>query len=208
MTTDLVVRDSDGLAEVEAAAVAAVEAIEAVGTPEAAEELLRRITAYQQAVRLAQIGQEQERRWCGIRLQAERKMGELLGPADRSAHVAEARGVSVGDTSSHAERVAVSKARKVAAVPEEVFTEYIQTAEKPTRAGLLRAASDEPAAAPPEPESTYTFLTELRFQHDARDQAQAEQWAKRLVERVAGAGGICVRRNTKCVSTARTTART
>lgn len=149
MGSELAQRDQQAVtaAEAEAQALAAVEAVEHVDTPEDAEALLRKITAYQQAVRLAKIGHEQERRWASIRLQAERKMGELLGPAE---HGGDRRSESSSSLElEQAEKHARTFARKVAAIPEDAFTAYLETAEEPTRAGLLRkAAAPRPAPEP------------------------------------------------------------
>jgi hypothetical protein len=99
--------------------------------------LLRQITAYQQAVRLAKLGAEQERRWGGIRLQAERKVGELL-PPEQPGRRSDLEPLVADQRLSQADYDARKKARKVAAVPEDKFTEYVATADAPTRAGLLR----------------------------------------------------------------------
>jgi hypothetical protein len=143
MDTDLAVAPSLGVAEAERHALEALDAIERVDTPEQAEELLRKITAYQQAVRLARIGHVQERRWATIRLQTERKMGELLGPAEHGGDRKSSGSVPLEIEQD--EKDARKHARKVAAVPAEVFSEYLEQAEEPTRAGLLRAKA-QPAS--------------------------------------------------------------
>lgn len=144
---------------VEVAALEAMKAVENVETPEEADRLLRMITAYQAAVKLAQIGRVHEQRWAGVRLRAERKMGELLGPAttggQREGHVS-------GTNVEGAERVMQHQARKLAAVPEDVFTSYVETAEEPTRAGLLREAAksvQRPEPEPPEERSARAINT-------------------------------------------------
>lgn len=137
--TEVAVLGSEDVAAIgsEESALAALAAVDEVNSPEDAEALLRKITAYQQAVRLAKIGHVQERRWAGIRLQAERKMGELLGAAEvgghRDAHV-------TGGHVEPEERKTHERARKVAAIPADTFAAYLTTADEPTRAGLLRAA--------------------------------------------------------------------
>lgn len=141
--TELTIPETSGSpAEAEALAVVAVDAIERVDDPAEAERLLRQITAYQVAVRLAQIGQEHEKRWAEIRWRAERKMGELLGPATPGRNPGES------DRQSDSDYKQAERARKLAAVPQETFEEYISTAEEPTRAGLLRAAKKLDADAP------------------------------------------------------------
>lgn len=114
----------------------ALEAIEAVTDPDAAEQLLRRIKVAEQAIKLAKLGAEREQRWGRVRLLGERRYGELLGPPKNAAEAGAVRGTD----SSSAEREAQRVAREVASVPEETFNGYIDGAEQPTRAGLLREA--------------------------------------------------------------------
>jgi hypothetical protein len=118
----------------------ALEAIEAVTTPEAAEELLGRIKLAAQAIRLSKLGAEREQRWGRIRLLGERRYGELLGPAVIGGTGANQHTSSVtsGNAATSAERKAQHEAREVAAVPEPTFIEYVDTEPAPTRAGLLR----------------------------------------------------------------------
>lgn len=145
--TDLT-RVKDGaasVADVERHALEAIEAIDNVTTAEEAEDLLRRVTAYQQVVKIVKVGREQERRWAVIRLQAERKMGELLGPAENHGPATVTPGHGSTDDS---DRKANERARKIAAVPQEDFEEYIETAEEPSRAGLLRTVKEQPADKP------------------------------------------------------------
>jgi len=136
------------VAESEALAVAALDEVERVSTPEEADRLLRMITAYQAAVRLAQIGREHEQRWAGVRLRAERKMGELLGPAEKGGDRRSSDSVSHG--LAPADRKAHERVRRIAAIHEKAFTEYLENADEPTRAGLLRAAqTQEPTELEP-----------------------------------------------------------
>ena len=122
------------LAEIDRAEEFVFAAIDGVQTPDEAEQLLRQVTAAEQAIRLARIGAEREQRWGGFRLRAERRYGELLGPpTDKGGR----RTVS-GTNSS--DRFAQHQARKVAAVPQDKFDAYIEQAAKPSRTGLLRAA--------------------------------------------------------------------
>ena len=122
---------------------AAYDEIDNVQDPDTAEELLRRVTAAAQAIRLARVSQEREQRWGGLRLRAERRYGELLPPPDRGSR-------SVSGANTGAERFAQHQARKVAAVPEADFEAYITDSPKPTRTGLLRAT----AATAPRPSTT------------------------------------------------------
>ena len=132
----------------------ALDAIENVTNPDEAERLLAQVKAVHEAVRLARLGAEYEKRWSSVRLRAERRHGELLGPPMSQQ---EAGAISAGN-SSNAERVAAHKARQVAAVPDEVFETFIETADALSRAGLIRKAreaeadqrGDQPMPAPPE----------------------------------------------------------
>lgn len=58
------------------------DAIENVTDPDEAESLLRKVKLAEDAARLAQIGGERAQRWAGLKLLAERRYGELLGPAE------------------------------------------------------------------------------------------------------------------------------
>jgi phage N-6-adenine-methyltransferase len=123
-------------AEVRCAGEAApFAAIEAVDDPEAAEELLARIKLAAQAIRLSKLGADREKRWGRVRLLGERRYGELLGPAEPTG-----RGSKTSVSDTNAERQARHQARQVADVPEDVFTEYVQEEERPSRAGLLKMA--------------------------------------------------------------------
>lgn len=115
----------------------ALAAIGGVATPEEAESLLARVKLAAQAVRLAELGREREQRWGRVRLLAEKRYGELLGPAE---HGGDRKSESTRSLQVERDYDAEHRARQVAAVPEPVFAEYIQEAEQPTRAGLLREA--------------------------------------------------------------------
>lgn len=114
----------------------ALDAIEHVVDPESAERLLAQVKAVDEAVRLARVSGEQEKAWGRIRLLAERRWGELLGPASIGRP---SGNVSTGNV-SQADRIAQHKAREVASVPEPTFQQYTEQEERPTRTGLLRAA--------------------------------------------------------------------
>jgi hypothetical protein len=85
----------------------ALVAIERVETPEAAESLLAQVRVAEEAIRLAELGRDRERRWARVRLLAERKYGELLGPAMTPQEAGAVR----GSDSSSAER---ERARRAA----------------------------------------------------------------------------------------------
>ena len=145
-------------AESRAFASSALDAIQAVTTPEEAEALLARVKVAAEAARVMHLGKALSREWRGIEIKAERRWGELLGEADRSANAVPGpgrgnKGVSEPHTFTPAERTAVKEARKLAAVPEPVFEQYVETTETPTKAGLLRAAAVKPpeeAVLPPD----------------------------------------------------------
>jgi hypothetical protein len=118
----------------------ALRAIDQVSDPDVAEDLLHRIKLAEQAVALRKLGREYEQRWGRVRLLAERRYGELLGPAE---HGGDRRSDQVGVSDlKRAEKDARHEARKVAAIPEPTFNEYVDNAESPSRAGLLREAEE------------------------------------------------------------------
>lgn len=179
---------------VEAAALEAMKAVENVETPEEADRLLRMITAYQAAVKLAQIGRVHEQRWAGVRLRAERKMGELLGPPDRSANAAAGPDGVSATHSTEAERQAQSQARKLAEIPTEVVEEYLATAEEPTRAGLLREAAksvERPAPAPPEERSARAIKAQEKIVSGLAEKARhiEELWPHVDLDAIASIRG-------------------
>lgn len=152
----------------------ALDAIAQVHEPEDAEALLIRVKLAEQAVRLSQLGRDYERRWGRVRLLAERRYGELLGPAKTR----EESGAVRGTDTTPAEREAKSQARKIAAVPEPVFTEYVEATETPTRAGLLRHAE------PKTPEESPVEAVQTK-----RDQMRANAHARRFTDLIAGLRG-------------------
>lgn len=138
MSTDIALRGhSFSPAVLDRMEADALDAIEHVSDPESAERLLAQVKAVAEAQRLAKVGAEYEQRWGRVRLMAERRYGELLGPPKAPA---EAAAVTGGNRLEPAEKAAQHKARQVASVPESTFTEYVEQEEKPTRSGLLRAA--------------------------------------------------------------------
>lgn len=115
----------------------ALDAIESVDDLGTAESLLARVKVVEQALRLARLSADRQTRWGRVKLLAERRYGELLGPAETGRPEGN---VSTTNVSDGADRVAKHEARKVASVPPPVFQGYVGEAEKPTRAGLLREA--------------------------------------------------------------------
>jgi len=88
---------------------------------------------------------------------------------------------------------------------EEVWAEVVQLhGPEPTAAEVrthVRARSEHSQAATPTDTQVnrYAFVTEMRFHHDASDQAAAEAWARHLVERVTRSGAVCIYKNTRSV---------
>jgi phage N-6-adenine-methyltransferase len=130
-------REGMTLVEADQLEADALDALDAVDTPEAAEALLGRIKLADQAIRLSKLGADREQRWGRIRLLGERLYGELLGPAE---HGGDRRSGSTSTPQVERDYSGEHRAREVASVPEPVFKEYVETAEQPTRSGLLREA--------------------------------------------------------------------
>lgn len=155
----------------------ALDAIENVTNPDAAEELLRKVKAIEQAVRLARVGAAQELKWFLVRLESMRRHGELLGqPMSKS----EAGAVTRSNSSNSAERVAATRARQIADVPSEQREKYvagvrdlirrleegkteIARADKPSIARLLRIARENPQ--PPDEVPTVTRTDDVTILH-------------------------------------------
>ena len=116
----------------------ALDAIENVQDPAEAERLLGRVTLATEAMRIAKLGEDRERRWKALWLKAERRYGELLPPKQPGKRTDKATSGSLpGVDPDQAKR-----ARKVAAVPDDVFNDYVANDPKPSREGLLRKATD------------------------------------------------------------------
>jgi site-specific DNA-methyltransferase (adenine-specific) len=136
MSTEIAVSSTLDVAELDALEESALDAIESVKEPDEAERLLAKVRAVQEAQRLARLGADYEKRWGVVRLKAERKYGELLPPKQPGKRT-DLEPLSAGQRLTNAEELAASKARQVAAVPPEVFEDFIETEDEPTRAGLL-----------------------------------------------------------------------
>jgi hypothetical protein len=109
-------------------------AIEFVTDADEAERLM------QEATRQVRESKNDTNGWRAVELRAEHKWGVLLGPAEEQGHTGRGHSVVTDDAISQAERDARYKARKVAAVPLEVFEAYMteMKGKAPSRAGLLR----------------------------------------------------------------------
>jgi len=115
----------------------ALAAIEDVQDPGDAERLLGTVTVATEAMRVAKLGEDRERRWKVLRLKAERRWGQLLGEPDRGKR----RSVTTGNTQRKAEH----QARRVAAIPAGTFDDYLSSDPKPSREGLFRKATPKRA---------------------------------------------------------------
>src|SRR5215831_7727708 len=130
--------------------VEALDVLEAVQDPAEAEVLLGKVTLAAEAMRIGKLGAEYERRWKVLRLKAERRYGELLGPAEPGGNNARV----TGSHTAPEERAAKARARKVADVPPYVFDAYVTDDPQPSREGLLR--KQKPKVAPRPRPSTET----------------------------------------------------
>lgn len=160
----------------------ALAAIDAVATPEAAEDLLTRVKFAEQAIRLAKLGAEREQRWGRVRLMSERRYGELLGPAERGVN----QHTRTSTMEVQRDHKSEHRARAVAAVPEPVFEEYVETAPKPSRAGLLREAprlAGEPASVDPVKVDVTVQVTKLIAQGAHIDALLSEGGVMQRVDR-------------------------
>jgi len=119
----------------EAEAFAAIEAVQDLAD---AEALLGRVKTVEQAMRINKIAGDRETRWRALRLRAERRYGELLGPVEQQAWAGPGKRVATGDAFSTGQRDVRRYARQVAAVPGEQFEEYLDGNAEPSRTGLLR----------------------------------------------------------------------
>lgn len=128
-------------------ALQAEEMIASVATPEEAEKVLKGVRVAEGAVRLVELSGAYERRWSGLKLRAEARWGELLGDPEGQGHTGRGHSVSGAHAISAAERTARKEARRLAEVKEkhpQAFEDYIKTADRPSRAGLLRSFTERP----------------------------------------------------------------
>lgn len=126
-------------------ALQAEEMIASVATPEEAEQVLKGVRVAEGAVRLVELSGAYERRWSGLKLRAEARWGELLGEP-RPGNPGGKPNVT-GSNVTGAERKARNDARRVADVQRkhpQAFEDYIKTADRPSRAGLLRSFTERP----------------------------------------------------------------
>lgn len=110
--------------------------------PEDAERIWRYVGAVEHAARLARQTSDVQLRVGRLRLRAERRWGELLGPAEHGGFREQVSGAHLTDRDRTARRVA----RQVAAVPGDVFEDFLKRVTDPEalrRAALLRRVRDQ-----------------------------------------------------------------
>jgi hypothetical protein len=110
--------------------------VDSLSTPAEAETLLGMVTEAKDAFRIQRVAEDRGEQWRAVALCAERLYGQLLGPA-KPGNPGGKPNLS-GTKVSGAESVARNQARKVAAVPEDLFKNYLNNAPNPSRAGLMR----------------------------------------------------------------------
>lgn len=137
MSSDLVLTESAALALIDDAERALAE----VSSPEDADELWRKVQAVEQAARLARVAEATIIRMTRVRLKAKRRWGELLPPPEtgRPKNVT----ASNDSPAPAADRVSEHRARKLAAVPENVFVSALtgdDPDKAPSEASVLRHA--------------------------------------------------------------------
>lgn len=162
-----------------------------VDNPEDADELWRKVKAVEEAARLARVSEATLVIFRRVQLRAKRRYGELLGPAEnRGPATLTARKGSDG-----AEHVARNRARKLAAVPEPVFTAHLEQSDpdKLSEAGVIREARklDRPAPKPVPPvEGSYPVLyadPPWRYEHNETPDLRAveNQYPTTTAEEIA-----------------------
>lgn len=182
--SDLILTDRAALALVDEAE----RALAAVDNPADADELWRKVKAVEEAARLARLSEVVVASMARVRLRAKRRYGELLGPAQTGRPQGN---VTARHVSTNGDRKAVERARKLAAVPEDVFAAHLEQGDpdKLTEAAVLREgrkaergpqnAAMKPKSRPPE------------VPLDTERQRQLANKAKIRMEKAVGmAGGI------------------
>jgi hypothetical protein len=175
------------LSQIDRMEEAAYEAIDNVQDPDAAAALLDQVTVAEHAVRLAKVSEQREQRWRGLRLRAERRYGELLGPKQPGKRTD--KGPLSGTKRSGAEHFAQHQARKVAAVPADVFETYVTENSKPNRTGLLRATTAAVTRAKKKgkeipPSDAYDALRQRSKDVRSLPSDQRPRWTERDVDLV------------------------
>lgn len=156
--------------------------LDGVRTPEDAHRLLREVKAVEEIVALAEIGAAREREWRGVRMLAEHRWGELLGPAETGRPASIASNVTPSNVISAAERAARGRARKLAAIPKEKVLEHIATDPEPSAKRLLKQARPRQRATREqrglwEDESVIAWVADRMRAGSGRDRIKAESEA-------------------------------
>jgi len=156
---DLVLTSHDAPALIDQAE----QALALISDHDEAETYYRYVSALEHAAKLARVHGEMQLRVGKLRLRAERRWGELLGPAEQGGDRRSDQ-VTAGDLKS-TETSARHKARKVSAVPEDVFEAYLAMVKDPEllrRARLLRVGREK---SPPVEPATVTTLGTVEIRH-------------------------------------------
>ena len=147
--------------------IAALDEIASVQDPDIAIRLLENARVVERVVRVKKLGEDRVRRWSAVVLRAERRYGELLGPAQPGgdgSNQHKKSNPSREGVASKIEENARRQARKVATVPEEQFEDYVSTNTSPSRAGLLRGQ---------QPKRNHPRQVEPKF---SREEADRKFW--------------------------------
>ncbi len=156
--SDLVLTDRAALALVDEAE----KALASVTSPDDADELWRKVKAVEEAARLARVSEVAVLGLRRVQLRAKRRYGELL-PDPEPSNAGRPKKSEQRVRISDADRVSASRARALAAVPQETFEETIavDSIEKVSEAAIHRAhkRDNRPAPEPVAPaEGTFEVL--------------------------------------------------
>lgn len=151
----------------------------APSTPQEAEELLLAATTPEQVWAIYEVAASGEEDWRIVKLKAEFRYGELLGPVKPGTRTDLLQDVT---GSSGADRVAQNRARKVFAVGQENLDAYIaDKGSKSTRAGLLREYGEK-KEKPAVPKSSKTATPAERLKKKVKylrslTRSQVPKWS-------------------------------
>jgi SAM-dependent methyltransferase len=150
VSDELVPRDPSQLlsAQVSALLDQAEQALALVTEQESAEALVRQLTALDHAARLARTHAQTQLRVGQLKLRAERRWGELLGPGEPVAGPGRGKTATAGNGFQDRDRAARHRARSVADIDQDVFDGYLATVRDPEllrRARLLRLQREREA---------------------------------------------------------------
>ena len=156
--------------------VSAYDEIPYVETPADAEKLIGTIEALHDLLRVEKLSEEQERAWKVVRLKAERRYGIVLGEAASVPGTGRGNKKSVSGTNAFtgAERTACNQARRVAAIAQDEFDDYVRKAKSPSRAGLLRKPRHPVGSELHKDEKVIAWVAKRRKVGRSRDQLSQE----------------------------------